>query len=347
MTPETPPQDRFEPRAGRAMASMFDGVTGHYDLLNRLMTLGQDARWRRAMWRAVPGSARIVLDLCTGNGVSLPGLRRPGRLVLGMDVSLGMLEQAAWDQEPSGWTPRLVAADAFRLPLREASVDAITVAFGVRNLRPREEALREMARVLRPGGALVVLEATGPRPGFSAPCHRFHLRHVVPLLGRLSADPSAYRYLGESILEFGDGSAFEACLAAAGFAPIRRRRYLLGATTLWLTRTPAARGENPAGRRTSLQIAGSGESAAGENAHPESAAERERWLWDAAQLVVSVVLALALAYGLFVFYKLRADLPLTGWQHLLGWGLLGGGFVGFALRSLSLAGELRDSGRSR
>ena len=185
---------------------MFDDVSGRYDLLNRLMSLGQDGAWRAAMWRAVPESAGTVLDLCTGSGVSLKGLRRPGRIVLGMDVSLRMLEIAAGRQRETGWTPRVVCADGFHLPLRDRSLDAITIAFGMRNLRPREEALVELARVLRPGGTLAVLEATAPASGPFAPIHAFYLRRVVPWLGRLSKYPSAYAYLSRSVFEFGAGS---------------------------------------------------------------------------------------------------------------------------------------------
>src|SRR5512142_144952 len=107
-TPSPADQEgRFEPRAARAMAEMFDDVSGRYDLLNRLMTLGRDDAWRRTMWNAVPEEARAVLDLCTGSGVSLGGLRRPGRLVMGMDVSLAMLAMAAEAQGRGGWAPRL------------------------------------------------------------------------------------------------------------------------------------------------------------------------------------------------------------------------------------------------
>src|SRR5438093_2376955 len=111
---DPPPADhRFKPHATREMAEMFDDVSARYDCLNRLMTLGRDAAWREAMWREVPDRARVVLDLCTGSGASLGGLRQPGRLVIGADVSLGMLrvarEQAGWP----GWAPRLVAADGF------------------------------------------------------------------------------------------------------------------------------------------------------------------------------------------------------------------------------------------
>src|SRR5207249_9514898 len=134
------------------------------------------------------------------------------------------------------WAPRLACADAFRLPLRDACLDAITVAFGVRNLRPHDDALAELARVLKPGGRLVVLEATAPAPGWTAPLHRFYLERIVPAAGRLSDDPSAYHYLSRSVLAFGAGAEFEAALAAAGFVIARRRSFLMGATRLWTAR---------------------------------------------------------------------------------------------------------------
>src|SRR5687767_7126370 len=127
MTQTPPAPERFQPHASREMASMFDGVTARYDLLNRLMTLGQDVHWRADLARAVPPRALAVLDLCTGNGVSLRGLTRPGRLVVGLDVSAGMLAQAAEELPGTGWAPRLVCGDAFRLPFRDGSLDAITV----------------------------------------------------------------------------------------------------------------------------------------------------------------------------------------------------------------------------
>src|SRR6185295_18221054 len=241
------PQDqseRLQPRAARELGDMFDDVSGRYDLLNRIMSLGRDSAWRAAMWEAVPEDAHAVLDLCTGSGTSLPGLRRPGRLVIGADVSLGMLEHAAEQQWSAGWAPRLVCADAFTLPLPNHSVDAVTIAFGIRNLRPRSDALAELARVLRPGGTLAVLEATAPARGPFAPAHGFYLRHIIPLAGRLSPDPSAYRYLSESVFEFGAGPEFEQALAAAGFEVVERRRFMLGATRLWVARSRAASGQN-------------------------------------------------------------------------------------------------------
>ena len=329
MTPTPSAPERFEPHAAREMATMFDGVTGRYDLLNRLMTLGQDAHWRTELARAVPPRAITVLDLCTGNGVSLRGLTQPGRLVVGLDVSLGMLEQAAAVLPNWGWAPRLVGGDAFRLPFRDGSIEAITVGFGVRNLRPRRNALAEMRRVLAPGGVLGVLEACAPRPGPFAPFHRFHLRHVVPFLGRLSPDPSAYRYLSESIFEFGDGRPLEADLAAEGFTLVATRGFLLGATRLWVARAPGA-------ARGNVQDARPGAGGRGTLPSVAPPALAEGAGWSRVQLLVSGILTVALAAGLIQFARTAKNLPLAGpTRFLLGALLILGVFV-FALRTLVL-----------
>lgn len=343
--PERP--DRFAPRAGGAMASMFDGVTTRYDLLNRLMTLGRDRAWRRAMARAVPARARVVLDLCTGNGVSLEGLRQPGRLVIGADISLGMLADADVSLGAQGWAPRLVCADAFRLPLPDASVDAVTIAFGVRNLRPRADALAEIRRVLRPDGALVVLEATGPSPGPLAPFHRAHLRFVVPALGRLSPDPSAYRYLAESVLEFGDGRTFEEDAEAAGFIVSARRRFLAGATRLWRLEAAGARGEKPAEAVPFVQRAWSAAGDPGKPAHePDPVADEVR-LWTLVQAIVSAALTAALVWVLISYAKMNTALPLNEWQRQAGWVLLAGGTAFAALRTLALLARVGEGGARR
>jgi demethylmenaquinone methyltransferase / 2-methoxy-6-polyprenyl-1,4-benzoquinol methylase len=306
--PERP--ERFQPHAARELAGMFDQVVPRYDLLNRLMTLGQDAAWRRAMWRAVPERARAVLDLCTGNGVSLEGLRRPGRLLVGIDASLAMLEQAAEAHGRLGWAPRLACGNAFSLPIRRRSLDAITVAFGVRNLRPQSDALAEIARVLKPGGTLVVLEALAPRPGFLGALHRFHLRHVLPRLGRLSPAPDAYRYLAASILEFGAGPEFERALADAGFAIRRRQVFMLGAAGLWVATAPSSAGENPTVGAETVQPARLESSGSGDLPHgPESVETEVRW-WTALQLLVSAALLTSLVVVLTVFYKSGNRLPL-------------------------------------
>ena len=316
--------------AVRELAGMFDGVSGRYDLLNSMMTLGQDRAWRAAMWRAVPEAASVVLDLCTGSGVSLGGLRRPGRILLGVDASLRMLELAADEHGPWGWAPRLACADAFRLPFRDGTLDAITIAFGMRNLRPRTGALAELARVLAPGGTLVVLEATAPRPGPLAPLHRFYAHRVIPLLGRLSPDPVAYRYLSESIFEFGTGEQFEHELATGGFRIVERQAYMFGAARLWAAQRLTV------GPGDALRNARSGADGPGyftQAGHPRE--QEWRW-WTSSRVVVSATLTGSLVWALATWIKWRPALHLEPWQDRVLWLLILAGLAGFSIRTLAL-----------
>ena len=342
MNPEQIPDPRSAPYAGRALGEMFGEVSDRYDLLNRVMSLGRDGAWRRAMWSRVPDDARAVLDLCTGSGASLPGLRRAGRLVLGVDVSPRMLELAAAGESRRGWAPRLVCADAFHLPLPDGSIDGVTIAFGMRNLRPRDRALAEIGRVLRSGGRLIVLEATAPRPGPLAPSHAFYLRFVIPLLGRLSPDAAAYEYLSRSIFEFGTGEEFERDLARAGFTILERGGFMLGATRMWV----AERRSAPLGPREvtlPLQPATLGELPRGEMRSPSAAGSAEwRW-WNGVQLLLSAALVVALGYALRVYSRIGGGLPLAPWQRRSLHFLLVAGAIGFAVRSVVLWLRLRDS----
>src|SRR5262252_2772226 len=299
------PDDRFKPNAAREMASMFDDVSRGYDFLNAVMTLGQDSAWREAMARRVPLDARAVMDLCTGSGVSLTGLRRVGRTVLGIDVSVGMLRLAAETHARGGWSPRLACADAFALPLRASSLDAITVAFGVRNLRPRRAALAEMARVLRPGGRLVVLEAAAPGAGPLAPFARAWIRHAIPLAGRLSSDPSAYRYLSQSIFEFGAGPEFEADLEASGFTRLEARSFLFGATRLWVAETSSEVGQKATARSAIVHGAMSSSGFSTHRGAPYDAQRAERGTWRLLQAITSTGLAAVLGWALIVWVKVR------------------------------------------
>jgi demethylmenaquinone methyltransferase/2-methoxy-6-polyprenyl-1,4-benzoquinol methylase len=322
------------------MAEMFDEVSGRYDFLNRIMSLGQDRSWRQAMGRAIPEEARTVMDLCTGSGVSLEGLRRPGRLVIGADVSLEMLRLAAWGSNRAGWAPRLVCADAFALPLRDSSLDGVTIAFGIRNLRPRPEALDEIARVLAPGGVLSVLEAAAPGRGPVAPFHRFYLQRLVPLAGWLSRDANAYRYLASSVLGF-DAQAFEQELERAGFVALSRRSFLLGATRLWVARRRPADGQIASDPPARVQNATRSEEAA----RARRAVLAERRGWDAIQALVAAALAVGLVIALGTFAKWNAALPLPGWRRPLVWILLAAGALLFVVRTWMLAARWREAGR--
>jgi demethylmenaquinone methyltransferase / 2-methoxy-6-polyprenyl-1,4-benzoquinol methylase len=331
--PAPTPGDRFEPRATQAMARMFDDVSGRYDLLNRLMTLGRDASWREAMVRQVPDDARVVLDLCTGNGVSLDGLRAPGRVAVGMDSSMGMLRHAIEAHGRMGWAPRFLCGDAFRIPLRDGVVDAITIAFGVRNLRPRVEALREMRRVLAPDGTLVVLEALAPTGGPLAPAHRLWVRRVIPLAGKLSPDPSAYEYLSRSILEFGSAEGFSADLCEAGFEVIAFRSFLLGATGLWVAMPTPELGHR-------LQSARVGEVARGRMPTRAALRSAEWRRWTAIQLAVSVALLVGLILAWLLYHNSSDRMPLDMWQRRMATLLLDVALVGFGVRSVLLAWRL-------
>ena len=313
---------------------MFDDVSGRYDLLNRVMTLGQDSAWREAMWQRVPATAHRVLDLCTGSGVSLGGLCRPGRTVLGIDVSLAMLQVAASEQSESRWSPLLTCADGFQLPLRTGALDAVTVAFGIRNLRPRRVALTEIARVLAPGGRLVVLEAAAPAPGPLAPFARWWIRHAIPFAGRLSPDPSAYRYLSESIFEFGAGPEFERDLDATGFRRLEARSFLFGAARLWAAESASAIGQNPAARSAFVRSALRTPGEIAQGAPRPWPAPAEISAWRLAQATTSLALTAALVWALRVWLKVRDHLPLSPWQRSGAWVLIVGGLVLFAGRSV-------------
>ena len=207
---------------GRAQAvrAMFDRIAPTYDLLNRVMTLRVDQRWRRDLVRSLglaPG--QTMLDVCAGTMDVSAAARRlcPGVRIVASDFSLPMLARGA---RKTGLAA--AAADALRLPVSAGSVDAVTVAFGVRNLDSYPAGLAELARVLRPGGRLGVLEFFRSESAGSRAVHRVYNRLALPVLGRLfSTDPSAYHYLVESMERFASRSEFEEAARRAGFREVR------------------------------------------------------------------------------------------------------------------------------
>lgn len=205
---------------------MFDRIAGHYDLLNSLMTAGLHHSWReRAADRAELAAGDSVLDVCCGTGdLSLELARRvsPGGSVIGCDFSEPMLDLAREKAAERGVDGvRFEWADALQLPYDAGRFDAATVGFGVRNFADRDRGLREMARVLRSGGRLVVLEFTEPRrPPFSI-FYSLWFDRIVPILGKLTRDPEAYAYLAESVHSFPDPPTLAAKMDAAGLQEIR------------------------------------------------------------------------------------------------------------------------------
>lgn len=225
------------PRADGSGA-MFDGIAERYDLVNRLISLGIDRRWRRETARALnlEGEAR-VLDLATGTGDLAIAIAEhaPGARVLGVDPAARMLEVARSKVERRGLSERIqfLAGDAQELTQPSSSFDAVSIAFGIRNVPDRPRALREMARVTRPGGRIAILELSEPT-GFLGPFARFHVHTVVPALGALLSGAPEYRYLQRSIAAFPSPETFTSMLQAAGIEPIAARPLTFGVCHLFV-----------------------------------------------------------------------------------------------------------------
>jgi len=207
------------PRAG-AVRAMFDRIAPSYDLLNRVMTLRVDQAWRRKLLSVLaPRDGERLLDLCAGtmDVARLAKRRVPGLSVVGADFSLPMLARGV---EKTGLPAS--QADALALPFHAASFDLATVTFGMRNLDSWQTGLAEIARVLRPGGRLGVLEFFRAESAGSRFVHGAYNRIALPVLGRvLSPDPEAYRYLVESMERFASRPEFEDGARRNGFGDVR------------------------------------------------------------------------------------------------------------------------------
>ena len=223
--------------------AMFDRIAARYDAMNRVLSFGLDRGWRRRTVRALAlGAAPRVLDLATGTGDLAVDLARahPDATVVGLDPSRQMLAIAQRKLVRAGLADRvqLVVGDAQALPYRDDELDAVTIAFGIRNVPDRARALREMARVVRPGGRIAVLELGEPRRGLLARAARFHTRHVVPRLGALLSGAREYRYLQRSIAAFPPADEFAALMTGAGLRVLEVAPLTFGVCTLYLA-TPA------------------------------------------------------------------------------------------------------------
>lgn len=217
---------------------MFSSIAGRYDLANHLLSGGMDFLWRERVARLVAGKRpRRILDLATGSGDLALELKKscPEALVVGADFCLPMLGQAAGKH-----VPHLVQADGLALPFSDGAFDAVTVAFGLRNMASWERALREMGRVLRPGGLLVVLDFSLPEAGPLRTAYRFYLHHVLPrVAGWMTGRPEAYEYLGASIEKFPRGSSMAALMLACGLEARRPEPLCLGIVSLYAAEKPA------------------------------------------------------------------------------------------------------------
>ena len=194
---------------------MFDRITPVYDAMNRVMTVGLDQRWRRLTARAVVRPGERVLDACCGTGDLAVAAEQAGGRVTGLDFSRGMLERAKRKSSTVEW----VESNLTALPFEDESFDAATVGFGIRNVPDLESGLRELARVLRPGGRLACLEITRPR-GLLRPFFGIWFDRVVPLVGRLLPGGAAYTYLPASVRRFPGPADLGAAFGRAGLRDV-------------------------------------------------------------------------------------------------------------------------------
>ncbi len=204
--------------------AMFDRIAGPYDLMNSVMTAGLHHRWReRAADLARVGPGSRALDVATGTGDLAIELASRGATVVGSDFSDGMLDVARKKSPPTGGRADITweQGNALALPYEDASFDAATVGFGARNFSDLPQGLREMARVVRPGGRVVVLEITTPQKPPLSTFFSLWFDRIVPLLGKLAAEPEAYTYLPSSVKRFPAPEALGGELAAAGLVDVR------------------------------------------------------------------------------------------------------------------------------
>lgn len=221
-------------QSGREVRAMFGRIVPRYDLMNRIMTGGRDLAWRKMVARQV-GKAPLALDVATGTGDLAFALRDAGTTqVIGLDFSDGMIATAvkkATHEKRTGVA--FLVGDALRLPFADGTFDACTVGFGLRNMVSFEAALREMRRVLRPGGRFVCLEMTPFRRPILGPLFRVYFEQGVPLVGGiLSGDLKAYRYLPRSVAVFPAAHELADLMRAVGFAEVEYQLLAFGTVAI-------------------------------------------------------------------------------------------------------------------
>ncbi|MDW7711679.1 MAG: bifunctional demethylmenaquinone methyltransferase/2-methoxy-6-polyprenyl-1,4-benzoquinol methylase UbiE [Deferrisomatales bacterium] len=232
------PADPTPAERSRAIQAMFSAIAPTYDLLNRLLSFGVDGSWRRALAGRLPEGSPRVLDLACGTGdVTLAALRaRPEGRVWGADFSLPMLRGALPKLAQAGVSDRVTLqnASAEDLPYRDGVFDAVTIAFGIRNVVRRERALEELRRVLVPGGLALILDFSLPENPLARAGYGFYFHRVLPFLGGVvSGNFRAYRYLPRSVADFPPRREFCRLLEEQGFTSVGYEDFTFGVATLY------------------------------------------------------------------------------------------------------------------
>lgn len=230
-----------EDQAGKKqqVARMFDSISPKYDFLNHFLSLGIDIRWRKKAIRKLQDlNPKIILDVATGTGdFAIEALALNPDRVIGVDISEGMLEMGRKKMKTLGHETiiELRTGDSENLPFEDNKMDAVIVAFGVRNFENLEKGISEMYRVLRPGGRMVILEFSKPRSFPFKQLYNFYFNFILPKIGRLiSRDPAAYTYLPESVQAFPDGEEFTRILKRIGFNQTACEPLTFGISSLYL-----------------------------------------------------------------------------------------------------------------
>lgn len=230
---------------GRGVRQMFDDISHRYDLLNRLLSLGIDRRWRRfaVSQLSVPAGGR-VLDIATGTcdvALEVASQTDPSVTIVGEDFTQGMLVQGQPKLNASEHGSRimLVNAPCEEIPHPDATFDAITIAFGIRNVVDRQTGLEEMFRVLKPGGRAVILEFSQPRSQFFRRLYYFYFQQILPAIGGLLSKRSAYQYLPDSVIEFPSQEEFSQMMGTAGFQRLQHCDLTFGISTVYVGDKPA------------------------------------------------------------------------------------------------------------
>ncbi len=225
---------------GRGVRRMFDDIAYRYDLLNRLLSFGIDRRWRRfaVSQLNIPKNGR-VLDIATGTcDVALEVAKQtdPSVMIVGEDFTQGMLVQGQPKLKASSYGQRimLVNAPCEEIPHPDESFDGITIAFGIRNVVDRQAGLREMYRVLNPGGRVVILEFSNPRSQLFRKIYYFYFQKILPTLGGLLSKRSAYQYLPDSVIEFPSQEEFSRMMGEAGFQRLQYINQTFGIATVYV-----------------------------------------------------------------------------------------------------------------
>ena len=222
--------------------SLFDTIAGDYDFLNHLLSLGADRRWRRLALREIvaPEQPQRILDLACGTGdfsIAIARKMAAGSQLTGLDLSEGMLAIMRKKLARKGLEAKIrtLCGDACATGLPDASFDRITIAFGIRNFPDREAGLREVLRLLRPGGKIVILELSVSENPVIGSVYKLYFKHILPIIGgAVSGDWKAYRYLPASVLAFPNRTQWMETMRRCGFADVKHRALSLGICRMYV-----------------------------------------------------------------------------------------------------------------